>query len=281
MHTLAPDLQALARCCCSQGVRLLVAFGSAVRHTRRPDSDLDLAAWLEARRVTPTDLIPLEAQLCPLFPGEHIDLVNLNRASPLLQFQVARHGDPLSEAEPGTFRAFQALASQRYADTAHLRSFDRFCVDRFLRRQAPMIDRELVHRKLSQLVQYLGELEPLHSLSFESYLQQPLSRYAAERLLQLVVDTAVDINAHLVVELTNSPPQDYHDSFMKAAQAGVLPADFALSIARSTGLRNRLVHQYDAVEHAIVYQAIGEAIEPYTEYCRHITAFLDRLTPRE
>ena len=49
---------------------------------------------------------------------------------------------------------------------------------------------------------------------------------------------------------------------------------FALSIAQSTGLRNRLVHQYEAIDHTIVHSAIAEAITQYTEYCRHIMTFL-------
>ena len=142
-----------------------------------------------------------------------------------------------------------------------------------------MIDHELVNRKLSQIVEYLTVLAPLQGISYTDYLQQPLARYATERLLQLLVDTAVDINAHLTVELTGTPPQDHYDSFIKAAQAGVVSVPFALSLAKSTGLRNRLVHQYGAIDHTIVHSAIAEAITQYTEYCRHITTFLNRHNP--
>lgn len=276
MHALALDLTTLAYVCKHQAIRLLVAFGSAMRDQRRPDSDLDLAIWMVPVNIGPQALLRVEVALRPIFPGERLDIVLLNRASPLLQFQVARHGSVLFEAVPGVFHAFQVLAAKRHAEVAHLRKLDRVCVDRFLRRQPPVIDRELVNRKLSQMVEYLTALAPLQGLSYEDYLQQPLSRYAAERLLQLIVDTAVDINAHLTVELTGTPPQDYYDSFIKAAQAGVLSAAFALSIAKSTGLRNRLVHQYEAIDHIIVHSAIAEAITQYTEYCHHLTTFLDR-----
>ena len=276
MRALAFDLDTLACVCRRQAVCLLVAFGSTVRDLRHPDSDLDLAVWMATANMTSLALVRLEVALRPLFPGERLDLVFLNRASPLLQFQVALHGSVLFEATPGVFHAFQVLASKRHADVARLRRLDRVCVERFLRRHPPMIDRELVDRKLSQIVEYLTALAPLQGLSYESYLQQPLTRYAAERLLQLLVDTAVDINAHLSVELTGTPPQDYYDSFIKAAQAGALSVVFALNIAQSTGLRNRLVHQYEAIDHAIVHSAIAEAITQYTEYCRHITTFLDR-----
>jgi uncharacterized protein YutE (UPF0331/DUF86 family)/predicted nucleotidyltransferase len=276
MRALAVDLDTLACVCRQQAVCLLVAFGSAVRELRSPDSDLDLAVWMSTANTAPQTLVRLEVALRPLFPGEHLDLVLLNRASPLLQFQVALHGAVLFEATPGVFHAFQVLASKRHADVAHLRRLDRVCVERFLRRQPSMIDQELVNRKLSQIVEYLTALTPLQGLSYADYLQQPLPRYAAECLLQLLVDTAVDINAHFIVELTGTPPQDYYDSFIRAARAGVLSVAFALSIAQSTGLRNRLVHQYEAIDHAIVHSAIAEAITQYTEYCRHITTFLDR-----
>jgi uncharacterized protein YutE (UPF0331/DUF86 family)/predicted nucleotidyltransferase len=276
MCAAALDLDILASVCRRQAVGLLVAFGSVVRDLRRPDSDLDLAVWMTTANMTPQALVALEVALRPVFPGECLDLVLLNRASPLLQFQVAQHGTVLFEATPGTFHAFQVLASKRHADTEHLRRLDRMCVDRFLRRQLPMIDHELVNRKLSQIVEYLTALAQLQRISYEDYLQQPLTRYAAERLLQLLVDAAVDINAHLSVELTGTPPQDYYDSFIKAAEAGVLSVSFALSLAKSTGLRNRLVHQYEAIDHTIVHSAIAEALAQYTEYCRHITTFLDR-----
>jgi predicted nucleotidyltransferase len=195
MRAAALDLDILASVCRRQAVGLLVAFGSVVRGQRRPGSDLDLAVWMTTANMTPQALVALDVALRPLFPGECLDIVLLNRASPLLQFQVAQHGTVLFEAAPGTFHAFQVLASKRHADTEHLRRLDRVCVDRFLRRQLPIIDYDLVNRKLSQIVEYLTALAPLQGISYEDYLQQPLTRYAAERLLQLLVDTAVDINA--------------------------------------------------------------------------------------
>ena len=135
MLAFALDLDALAWVCRRQAVRLLVVFGSAVHGLRRPESDLDLAVWLEAVTIPLQALTGLDMALRPLFPGERLDVALLNRASSLLQFQVAQYGSALFEATPGVFQAFQVLASKRHADTAHLRQWDRVCVDRFLRRQ--------------------------------------------------------------------------------------------------------------------------------------------------
>jgi predicted nucleotidyltransferase len=100
MSAFVLDFDTLADICRHQGIRLLVAFGSVVRGLRGPDSDLDLAVWMETSNSAPQKLARLAATLQPLFPGERLDLVPLNRASPLLQFQVAHYGAPLFEAIP-------------------------------------------------------------------------------------------------------------------------------------------------------------------------------------
>jgi predicted nucleotidyltransferase len=82
MLAFARDLDALAYVCRRQAVRLLVVFGSAVRGLRRPESDLDLAVWIEATTMPSQALTGLEAALRPLFPGERLDVALLNRASP-------------------------------------------------------------------------------------------------------------------------------------------------------------------------------------------------------
>jgi predicted nucleotidyltransferase len=91
MRALAFDFDTLADVCRRQAVCLLVAFGSTVRNLHGPDSDLDLAVWMATANIAPQALVKLEIALRPLFPGERLDLVFLNRASPLLQFQVALH----------------------------------------------------------------------------------------------------------------------------------------------------------------------------------------------
>src|SRR5438552_887403 len=98
MRALAFDLDTLTGVCRRQAVCLLVAFGSTVRELRGPDSDLDLAVWMTTANIAPQALGRLEVALRPLFPGERLDLVLLNRASPLLQFQVALHAAVLFEA---------------------------------------------------------------------------------------------------------------------------------------------------------------------------------------
>jgi predicted nucleotidyltransferase len=110
---------------------LLVLFGSTVKDRRRSSSDIDLAV----RCTEPADLDVLYLALAPRFRTDHLDLVDLRRAGPLLAFEVARSGYVLFERRAGAFREFQSLASRRYCDTAKLRAAQRRAIHVFLEKE--------------------------------------------------------------------------------------------------------------------------------------------------
>lgn len=51
----------------------------------------------------------------------------------------------------------------------------------------------------------------------------------------------------------------------------------AAQIAQSAGMRNRLVHQYEEIDHQIVFTAIPKALQQYRLYIQQIVAYLDSL----
>lgn len=65
----------LGRVCRSHGIRRLSLFGSVLRGTDRPDSDVDLLVEFEAGR-TPglLELARIEAELSALLGGRRVDL---------------------------------------------------------------------------------------------------------------------------------------------------------------------------------------------------------------
>jgi uncharacterized protein YutE (UPF0331/DUF86 family) len=67
-------------------------------------------------------------------------------------------------------------------------------------------DREVVGRRLRALDDALADLEILRDVSVDRLRAEPLTRAAAERLLQVVVDLAIDVNAHLVVTALGRAP---------------------------------------------------------------------------
>ena len=92
------------------------------------------------------------------------------------------------------------------------------------------------------------------------YLANPLDELVAERLLERVIGRMIDINYHLITESGHAPPADYYASFTQLNMLGVYDAEFGRRIAASTGLRNRIVHEYDALDPRRVYEALATAI---------------------
>ncbi|MDP2210658.1 MAG: DUF86 domain-containing protein [Candidatus Aquicultor sp.] len=139
-----------------------------------------------------------------------------------------------------------------------------------------MLNTDLVRRKLVSLQGYLKELQQLSGVTFEEYKADFTKRRAVERLIQLLVETASDINAHVALEVTGNPPTDYYTSFMRAADIGLIARELADKLAPSAGLRNRIVHEYEAIKDEIVYESIGQAVDQYIEFVRQVEAFLEK-----
>ena len=140
-----------------------------------------------------------------------------------------------------------------------------------------MINEELIHRKLTVLTQYLDELRPLTRHSYEEYQKKSLIKRTAERLLMLIVEVASDINSHLIAKLIRKPAASYFDSFLQLGELKIVSDEFAKEIAKSAGLRNRLIHQYEEIDDVIVYESISEALKVFKQYIQAIQAFLTTL----
>jgi uncharacterized protein YutE (UPF0331/DUF86 family) len=137
-----------------------------------------------------------------------------------------------------------------------------------------MVNKETVLRKLTKLKGYLEELRTFEAISWDKYITEFHCRRTVERLVQLIVDVAVDINTHTVVDEGSSPPKDAYNSFIAAANLGMMPVSFARRIAPSTGERNIIVHEYEQIDDAVVYQSIKDALVLYEQYLDYIMVFL-------
>lgn len=87
----------------------------------------------------------------------------------------------------------------------------------------------------------------------------------------------IDINYHLITGNGHPPPADYFTSFLKLADLAILDRPFAERLAPSAGLRNRLVHEYDAIDPAKVFEAVGRAQPDVIAYAHAIEKHLSAL----
>ncbi len=131
---------------------LAYLFGSFVEKGQRPVHDIDIAVLVTPDLLEKMDSAApygyrawMTAELCKLLKCNVVDLVLLNRATPLLCKQVIKTGRLIfcrSEAERVRF---EVSSLKRFADTAHLREIKRRYMKERIARGLAGYDRSQPH----------------------------------------------------------------------------------------------------------------------------------------
>ncbi len=141
-----------------------------------------------------------------------------------------------------------------------------------------MIDRDRVLAKLDELDGYLRELRSIAPERLEDYLRIETKR-ACERLLQVAIESVIDVCALLVTGLRLGLPGDEDDLFEKLSGRGVISTAMAVTLRRMKGFRNLLVHEYGRVDDAIVFDAVQKRLGDFDGFKREVLAFLRTQPP--
>ena len=134
-----------------------------------------------------------------------------------------------------------------------------------------------VIQKLEGISQYLKEVKALLEFQDKEILADSGKLHIAERLLQLIVDTMIDINQHFIKELDLPLSEDFQSTFYILAENNILPADFAKKIAPVVGLRNRVIHRYETLDNALFISSFRKEYADFQEYIKLITTHLETL----
>jgi uncharacterized protein YutE (UPF0331/DUF86 family) len=137
-----------------------------------------------------------------------------------------------------------------------------------------VIDQDIVTRKLLLIMRDLDALRAIAGGDRAAYLANRIEQAASERYVERLIGRMIDINYHLLTESGQAPPSDYFGAFTRLADIGVLDREFASRIAGSAGLRNRIVHEYDEIDPAKVFDALQSAVTDVPHYVERVTAFL-------
>jgi uncharacterized protein YutE (UPF0331/DUF86 family) len=139
------------------------------------------------------------------------------------------------------------------------------------------MNKELINKKLNQLELYLKELQTLIlSHSKEAIKKDPLLLRTAERLTQLLVDTMIDINIHILLSEDKVYDQS-RSTFILLGEMGILPMALAKKIAPIVGLRNILVHRYETLDKDLFVRNLFKNKDDFKHYLVAIYDFLEKI----
>jgi uncharacterized protein YutE (UPF0331/DUF86 family) len=110
-----------------------------------------------------------------------------------------------------------------------------------------------IERRLDELNERLARLEPLREKKQTAFDEDPYLRDIVERNLEVAAQCCIDICNRIIVLEEAPKPQDYYEAIRRQGELGVLPPEFARSLAPLAGFRNVLAHQYLSVDWDKVY----------------------------
>ena len=133
-----------------------------------------------------------------------------------------------------------------------------------------MMDKLFIKKNSNQIIEYLKELEAIVDKSDDEIKSNSLLYHTAERLLQLIVDSMIDINIHLIKEGKLNVPDDLQSTFLTLADNKIIPSEFADKIAPVVGVRNRLVHRYETLDKNIFITNLKKNFSDFKQYLIYI-----------
>jgi len=140
-----------------------------------------------------------------------------------------------------------------------------------------MLNKELIQRKINNIENYIKEIEPLLKLEAGDIVSDVLKLRTIERNFQLIVDTMLDINTHIISAENLKAPETLQETFLILGEDGILPGDFVKKIAPVVGLRNIVVHDYEKIDNEKMMHDVKAGASQFGEYIVHIDNFLQKM----
>lgn len=138
------------------------------------------------------------------------------------------------------------------------------------------LDPDLVQQKLERMQRALAGLRRQQPVTAERLEADDDYAAIVERYLTQLVDLAVAVNAHIAATTGEAVPGDYQHTFDAAAGAGAIDDELARELRPSVGLRNVLIHAYEATDFDVVARAADEGAKHYEAYVGQVSAFAVR-----
>lgn len=138
------------------------------------------------------------------------------------------------------------------------------------------LDKQSIQSKIARLRKNIRELGQIGKTPVKKYKNDFLLTSTTERLLQVSVQIMLDIGSHIVSEEGLGEPLEYRDIFKLLVKAKILPQKMEPSLMELTGLRNRIVHVYDEIDHSLIYQCLQNELGDMDDFVGLITKYIKK-----
>ena len=137
-----------------------------------------------------------------------------------------------------------------------------------------MVRIEVLKKRITKLEEYLALLVVYNAMPLAEFLANPEHYNSAERLLQLSIESTIDMGNHIITDL-NLGYADYGSQIPDIlAEKKLISREIAETWIKMIGLRNILVHDYLDVDHAVIHELIRTRLSDFDKLKAFFTQYI-------
>jgi uncharacterized protein YutE (UPF0331/DUF86 family) len=134
------------------------------------------------------------------------------------------------------------------------------------------MDRELINQKLESLRRALQRVSDKCPKSVKILASDFDAQDIVSLNLTRAVQLCIDIGSHLIACTDYPPPTTMGQVFEVMNKAGFIDAKLTERMKKAVGFRNLAVHNYDAINWAIVYAIATQHLDDFKAFARAVVA---------
>jgi len=130
------------------------------------------------------------------------------------------------------------------------------------------MDWVVIERKLESLRRSLGRVKQKCPGNADALAKDPDLQDILALNLTRAVQLSVDIGSHFVSDLDVPPPNTMGEVFDILSAEGIISPELAGRMKKAVGFRNLAVHNYDAINWAIVYAIATDHLSDFEDFAK-------------
>lgn len=131
-----------------------------------------------------------------------------------------------------------------------------------------------IRENLSLIGSFLEKLGRLAKLSKEEFLADERNPAAAESFLRRSIEAMFDISRHILSKSYEFKSLEYKDVAQALGEKQIVPSEYADTLVKMAGYRNRMVHYYKEVKPDELYNILQKDLGDIERFLVEIEKFL-------
>src|SRR5438094_10666560 len=139
-----------------------------------------------------------------------------------------------------------------------------------LAKETSLVDSSVILKRIGQIRKCVATLETIRRKhTKKQFLNDEMVQAAAERNVQVAVQSVLDICNHVVADMKLEVPDEEKQAFQIMASHKLIPKRLAETLTSMTG-SNVLVHEYLEVDHVCLYAIMKDNLGDFEKLIKAV-----------